>query len=107
MKGIAMDVNPIELTPWQVFDRMTSAQIVDVREADELPDGMVPGARHIPLGQVPARHDLLEVGRPVIAVCHSGRRSAGAAAHLASAGFTAYTMTGGMLAWKTAGLPLA
>lgn len=102
-----MDVNPQELTPQQVFDRMTSAQIVDVREAAELPDGMVPGARHIPLGEVPARHDLLDLGRPVIAVCRSGRRSASAAAHLASAGFTAFTMTGGMLAWRSAGLPLA
>jgi len=91
MKGIAMDVNPIELTPWQVFGRMTAAQIVDVREGEELSDGMVPGARHIPLGEVPTRHDLLDVGRPVIAVCRSGHRSAGAAAHLASAGFTAHT----------------
>jgi len=43
----------------------------------------------------------------VVAVCRSGRRSAAAADQLAAAGFTAYTMTGGMLDWSANGLPAA
>lgn len=97
----------MELTPKQVFDRLTDAQIVDVRETEELADGMIPGALHIPLAEVPASHGLLDAARPVIAVCRSGRRSASAAEHLAAAGFTAHTMTGGMMEWKAVGLPTA
>lgn len=96
-----------ELTPQQVFDRLHDAQIVDVRETEELADGMIAGARHLPLGEVPAGTAALDKTRPVIAVCRSGRRSAAAAEQLAAAGFTAYTMTGGMLEWTSAGLPTA
>lgn len=95
----------MELTPQQVFERLTAAQIVDVRETEELVDGMIPGARHIPLGEVPDSHSQLDTALPVVAVCRSGRRSASAAEHLAAAGFTAHTMTGGMIEWQAKGLP--
>lgn len=96
-----------ELTPQQVFTRLHEAQIVDVREADEVAAGMIVGARHIPLGGVGAGADRLDRSRPVVAVCRSGRRSAAAAEQLAGAGFTAFTMSGGMLEWEAAGLPTA
>ncbi|SDL03547.1 rhodanese-like domain-containing protein [Cryobacterium sp. Sr8] len=93
-----------ELTPQQVLDRLNDAQVIDVRETEEVADGMIVGARHIPLAQVPGSTGLLDKTRPVIAVCRSGRRSAAAAEQLAAAGFTAYTMSGGMLDWKASGL---
>ena len=101
-----------ELTTQQVFGRLNDAglndaQVVDVREAEELVDGTISGARHIPLAQIPGSTGLLDQARPVIAVCRSGRRSAAAAEQLAAAGFTAYTMTGGMIEWTGAGLPIA
>ncbi len=95
----------MELTTKQVFERLAIDQIVDVRETEELAEGMIPGARHIPLGDLPHSHDLFDTTRPVIAVCRSGRRSAAAAKDLAAAGFTAYTMTGGMLEWTAEALP--
>ena len=94
-----------ELTAQQVFERLNDAQIVDVREAEEVADGMISGARHIPLAEVQGSAGQLDKVRPVIAVCRSGRRSAAAAEQLAAAGFTAYTMTGGMIEWTGAGLP--
>lgn len=95
----------MELTPQQVFARLADAQIVDVREADELAEGIIDGALHIPLGAVPHSQRLLDSARPVVLVCRSGRRSASAAAVLAAAGFDAHTMTGGMLEWAAEGLP--
>ena len=95
-----------ELTAQQVFGRLNDAQIVDVRETEELVDGMISGARHIPLAEIPGSAGLLDKARPVIAVCRSGRRSAAAAEQLAAAGFTAYTMTGGMIEWTGTGLPM-
>jgi len=96
----------MELTTQQVSTRRNEAQIVDVRELEELVDGMILGAIHIPLGQIPASHAVLDSARPVIVVCRSGRRSAAAAEHLAESGFDAHTMTGGMLEWAAEGLPM-
>jgi len=98
-----MDITAQQLTEQLVNG--SDAQIVDVRETDEVAAGMIAGARHIPLGELRNRLDELDKSRPVVAVCRSGRRSAAAADQLAAAGFTAYTMTGGMLEWTDAGLP--
>ena len=98
-----MEITALELN--EQLKSGTDAQIVDVRESAEVADGMIAGARHIPLGELPARLGELDKTRPVVAVCRSGRRSAAAADQLAAAGFTSYTMTGGMLDWSAAGLP--
>lgn len=93
------------LTPQQVFARLAEVQIIDVRETDELAEGIIDGAVHIPLGAVPDSQGALDSARPVILVCRSGRRSASAATVLTAAGFDAHTMTGGMLEWTAEGLP--
>ena len=98
----------MDITAQQLNEQLKSgsdAQVVDVRESDEIASGMIAGARHIPLAQLPARLGELDKTRPVVAVCRSGRRSAAAADQLAAAGFTASTMPGGMLDWSDAGLP--
>jgi rhodanese-related sulfurtransferase len=98
----------MEITPQQLADQLTSgsdAQIVDVRELVEVAGGMIPGARHIALGELAGHLYNLDKSRPVVAVCRSGRRSAAAADQLAAAGYTAYTMPGGMIDWTAAGLP--
>lgn len=100
----------MEITPQQLAERIKRAsgtQIVDVREPAELADGMIPGAKHIALGELAARQNELDKSRPVIAVCRSGRRSAAAAEQLTAAGFTAHTVPGGMLEWVAAGLPIS
>ncbi len=96
----------MELTPRQVFDRRNTVQLIDVRETEEVAEGMIPGAQHIALGSVPDRLDELDRARPIVVICRSGHRSAAAAEHLTQAGFTADTMTGGMLEWQAAGLPV-
>jgi rhodanese-related sulfurtransferase len=68
--------------------------------------GTRPNARHIPLGALPARLSELPTGRPVVAVCQSGLRSARAARVLARAGHEVYNLRGGMRAWAGAGLPV-
>jgi len=84
-----------------------AAQIVDVREPDEWADGRIPGAVHIPLGDLPRRRGELDPTRPVIAVCRSGRRSLTAAEDLLGNGFAgAASLAGGMIAWREAGQPV-
>lgn len=81
-----------------------SAQIVDVREHNEWNEGHIPGAIHIPLGELPARLTELDSQRPVITVCRSGRRSLKAAEQLLAGGFQdAKSLAGGMIDWTKSG----
>ena len=52
------------------------AFLLDVREDDEWDAGHVPGAVHIPLGELGARHTELGRDRPLFVICRSGNRSA-------------------------------
>ena len=81
--------------------------LVDVREPGEVAQAAVPGARHIPLGQLAARSDELPRDRRVGFVCRSGNRSARAAKAAAEAGLDAVNVKGGVVAWSRAGLPLS
>ncbi len=94
-----------EITITEAEQRRSTARILDVREDFEVEDGMIPGALHIPMGQLQARLSELDPAVPIIAVCRSGNRTARVADALPGAGFTADTMAGGMTAWTRAGLP--
>lgn len=80
--------------------------LLDVRQPDEYRDGHIPGATLIPLGELPRRVDDLPRDREIICVCHSGNRSGSATRHLLSAGFKAVNLSGGMISWSRAGLPI-
>lgn len=82
------------------------AMVLDVREPAEWSAGHIPGALHIPLGDVDARRGELPSDRPVIVACRSGARSARAVKLLASHGLDVYNLTGGTQAWHASGLPL-
>lgn len=83
----------------------TDAQLIDVREAHEVAEGMIPGAKHIALGELDARLNEIDASRAVWAICRSGNRSGQAANLLADKGFRVFNMQGGMLAWNEAGFP--
>lgn len=94
-----------EITVPDAQKRYTQDQILDVREGFEVAEGMIPGALHIPMGQLGSRLGDLDKDRPIIVVCRSGNRSAAVADALNQAGYIADTMAGGMTAWQRAGLP--
>jgi len=81
--------------------------LVDVRQPNEWASGHPKAATHIPLGEVRKRMHEIDQDKPVIVICASGNRSAMAATALAKAGFaTVYNFSGGMGAWRSAGLPV-
>ncbi len=82
------------------------AVVVDVREPREYVDGHVPGARLIPMGQLPARMHELDKDRPVYLVCASGNRSGAMADLLARNGFEAINVQGGTKGWIGSGRPV-
>lgn len=79
---------------------------LDVREDDEWQAGHIDGARHIPLRELSGRVGELAKGRPIVAVCRSGSRSAAAVRELKQLGYDAENLDGGVTAWTKAGLPL-
>ena len=82
------------------------AVLLDVREDHEWREGHAPGARHIPLSRLSARLRDVPPQRTVITCCRSGARSARAASLLAREGREVVNLSGGMLAWARAGLPV-
>ncbi|WP_091030115.1 HesA/MoeB/ThiF family protein [Microbacterium oxydans] len=76
------------------------AFVLDVREADEIAFGAIPGSRHAPLAEVLGRPEVFAAEGRVVVVCRRGVRAVRAAAALRSAGADAVVLTGGMDAWS-------
>jgi rhodanese-related sulfurtransferase len=79
------------------------AYLLDVREDDEWAAGHVPGAVHVPLGELGERFGELPRDREVYVICRIGQRSAYAARALGGAGLTAINVADGMTGWAAAG----
>lgn len=74
--------------------------LIDVREDEEVAQGIIPGAIHLPLGQVPQRLEEIPREEEVVFICRSGYRSDQACQYLSSLGYKGTTnLIGGMLAW--------
>ena len=82
------------------------AWLLDVREDDEWAAGHVPGATHVPLGQLGARTAEVPRDQQIYVICRSGIRSARAAQALNGAGWQALNVAGGMQDWAAAGRPM-
>ena len=80
--------------------------VLDVRQPDEYKLGHIAGAMLIPLGELSQRLKDLPREREILCVCRSGNRSRSAAQQLVAQGFKAANLSGGMIAWESAGLPI-
>ncbi len=83
--------------------------LVDVRERDAYAEGHIPGAKHLPRGQLELRvnKELPDPTARILVCCEFGQISTLAAATLRELGFTqAAALDGGMKAWRDNGLPL-
>jgi rhodanese-related sulfurtransferase len=94
-----------ELTPAQVAE-LADAQLVDVRTTAEYQTSHLAGARHVPLDRIPAVATDFDAQRPLVFYCRVGERSALAAEAFRGAGFDAYTLAGGLVAWAEEGRPV-
>ncbi len=75
--------------------------VVDVREPEEWAAGCIPAARLIRLSQLEEHVGELDPKDTLIMVCRTGNRSSQAAAWLRARGYQyAYSLRGGMVAWR-------
>ncbi|MFZ6648722.1 rhodanese-like domain-containing protein [Undibacterium sp. TJN25] len=82
--------------------------VLDVRDAEEFASGHLQNAKNIPLAELPNRIKEIEKSKnaTTIAVCDRGIRSSSAVSVLKNAGFEqAFSLEGGLSAWKAQGLP--
>ncbi|MGE0826300.1 MAG: rhodanese-like domain-containing protein [Candidatus Binatia bacterium] len=74
--------------------------LLDVREPEEVALVRLPGAIHIPMGEVPGRLHELDPDKEIVVYCHHGVRSLRVANFLAQRDFTQVTsLAGGIDAW--------
>lgn len=77
----------VEFAPWDAVEKMPEAVLLDVREEAELLAFSLPGAVHIPLGQLRKRLSELDKDKVIITFCAIGVRSYNAARTLMNNGF--------------------
>ena len=81
--------------------------VLDVREDWEYNEKHIPGVLWMPMNTVPNRLSEIPKDKEVIVTCRSGNRSGQVVDFLREQGFTnVHNMTGGIVAWESAGLPV-
>ena len=86
-----------------------NALVLDIRDASEYAKGHLINARNVPRSELEARAAELEKhkNKPLVVVCENDHQSGKAVAALRKRGFEqAFALSGGVSAWRQAGLPL-
>jgi glyoxylase-like metal-dependent hydrolase (beta-lactamase superfamily II)/rhodanese-related sulfurtransferase len=113
---MATQIETDTLRDW--LDTQQPVTVLDIRTDEDRAQWAIPGSMHVNAydalrnGQAGPLADLaIPTDRPVVTVCNAGKVSQTAANVLASRGFDARSLTGGMkawsLAWNIAEVPLA
>lgn len=80
--------------------QQASVTILDVREPWEYEKAHIEGSVHIPMGQIPQRHNELSPEQEIVVMCHHGMRSLQVSQYLEKTGFTnVANLAGGIDAW--------
>jgi molybdopterin/thiamine biosynthesis adenylyltransferase/rhodanese-related sulfurtransferase len=97
-----------EVDPADVYGRIASLTVLDVRESEEIAEGAIPGAQFVARGILERDIGIVvpDLTADIVIYCSGGSRSALAAASLQDMGYeNVSSLAGGFEAWKTAGLP--
>jgi rhodanese-related sulfurtransferase len=99
---VTLPLDDIELGAERVAElhEWGAIQLVDVREPDEWRAERIPGARHIELEQLVSSAGTIGRDFPVVFYCRFGARAGLAAAAFRRAGYDAYSLVGGIVAWR-------
>ena len=102
-------LNPIDPSKALGLMNHQDALILDVREDKEFEQGHILGSKHLPLSRLDEGLKGLKAdkSKPVVVVCNSGARSKSVCSKLNKLEYASvHNLTGGVMAWKSANLPL-
>lgn len=101
--GRVPEITPQELHQWLAEGR--PVQLIDARTAVEYHAGTIGSAKFAPLTSMPesVRRIDFDPAKPVVALCLTGHRSRPSVRWLRARGLEAYSLQGGITAWKAAG----
>lgn len=91
-----------EITVEQLAEKLAADEtihLIDVREDEEVAEGIIPEAVHIPLGSLEDELSKLNEEEEYIIICRSGNRSGMACQFMEAKGYHATNVVGGMLEW--------
>jgi len=100
-------ISPADLK--QLLDAPNPPRLLDVREPNEWVSelGHIEHSELIPLGTLAANVTKFSgEAREIVVVCKSGMRAGKGAELLAQHGYKTRVLTGGMMAWNAASLPI-
>ncbi len=82
--------------------------LVDIRTPEEIAQGAIPDAMHLPMHLIPIRINELPKDRDVVLYCRSGARSYQACSYMLQQGYDrVLNLRGGIIAWARHGYPIA
>jgi sulfur-carrier protein adenylyltransferase/sulfurtransferase len=109
LQQVKSEIDEVDVTQARgVLDAPDRPLVVDVRELDEWTEGRIPGAIHIPRGNLESRIEQAAPDRaqPILLYCAAGNRSAFAAKSLEELGYeNVVSLAGGYTDWKRSGFP--
>jgi len=99
LPGEPKEMEPIQLRTY--MRKNPGTQLIDVRTSEERQRGKISRSKHIPVGEISSARDRLNMEKPVITYCRSGRRGQTAAEILDKMGFReVYNLRGGIKAYS-------
>ncbi len=116
VESVRRQVRTIDMEQFRVVQASPGAALLlDVREADEVARGRIPGTTHLPRGllefgiwRLLGHPNPVDTNRPILVHCANGNRATLAAKQLQDVGFTNVTaVVMAFDAWQRAGLPTA
>ncbi len=109
LQQVRAEISEIDATDARALIETETPLVLDVREQNEWDEGHIPGAVHIPRGNLESRIERAapDPTRPVLIYCSVGNRSAFAAKTLSELGYEEVTsLAGGFTDWKRNGFPV-
>jgi rhodanese-related sulfurtransferase len=102
---IFKSISPVEAQ--KMMQEKKDLMVVDVRSPQELRNGYIEGSILIPFWEIAKGKRTLPKDKPILLICAVGGRSYGLGQALSRNGWPViYNLSGGISAWKQAGLPL-
>lgn len=92
-----------QISAKELQQRLKQAPVVilDVREPWEYQQSHIESSVHIPMGQMPQRHNELNPEEEIVVMCHHGMRSLQVSQYLEKMGFKNISnLSGGIDAWS-------